>query len=62
VTRRDYRSRWVWELLAQDRHVLNRSDSNFVSKEECEADALKNGQTLEPAVIKPRRREKDVQY
>ncbi|MEA3152844.1 MAG: hypothetical protein QOK44_433 [Betaproteobacteria bacterium] len=46
VTRRNYQSRWVWELLAQDRHVLNRSDSDFATKAECEAHALENGQTL----------------
>ena len=47
VTRRNFHSRWVWELLAQDRHVLNRSDRDFATRDECEADALKNGQALE---------------
>ena len=48
VTRRDYHAQWVWELLAQDHHVLNRSTRNFPTREECEVDALTHGQTLEP--------------
>jgi hypothetical protein len=47
VSRRDYHSRWIWELLAQDRHILNRSDRNFATRQECEADAVGHGQTLE---------------
>ena len=48
VFRRNHRSmRWVWELLAHDRHVLNRSERDFSSKQECMLDAIENGQTLD---------------
>lgn len=47
VTRRNFQSRWIWELLSHDRHVLNCSDVHFATKQECEAHALANGQTLE---------------
>ena len=47
VNRRDYHAGWVWELRGQDGHVLNRSERSFASREECEGDAIKNGQILE---------------
>jgi hypothetical protein len=56
VLRRDYRAGWLWELIADDRHVLNRSDRNFATREECEAHALENGQTLDDVVAKAPRR------
>jgi len=51
VTRRDYHARWIWELVGEDRHVLNRSGRNFATKQECEADALQSGQTLDPVPV-----------
>ena len=54
VTRRDYQAKWIWELVAEDRHVLNRSERNFATKQECEANALRSGQTLDPVPVKRR--------
>jgi hypothetical protein len=45
ATRRNYQYRWIWVLLTQDKHVVNRSDHDFTTREECEANALANGQT-----------------
>ena len=53
VTRRNFQSRWIWELLASDRHVLNSSERTFDTREECEANALENGQTFED--VRPKR-------
>jgi hypothetical protein len=46
VFRRNRSLRWMWELLAHDRHVLNRSERDFASKQECMLDAIEKGQTL----------------
>ena len=43
VVRRDYQAKWIWELLGEDRHVLNRSERNFATRDECDANALQNG-------------------
>jgi hypothetical protein len=47
VFRRNRSLRWVWELLPHDRHVLNRSELDFCSKQECRLDAIGKGQTLD---------------
>ena len=51
LTRRDYHARWIWELVGEDGHVLNRSERNFDTKQECEANALQSGQTLDPVSV-----------
>jgi len=47
VFRRTDTMRWIWELRAEDRHVLNRSNADFLTKRECVLDALRNGQSIE---------------
>jgi len=41
-------SAWVWELRTGDGHVCNRSEGDFKTRADAEADAVQNGQTLEP--------------
>jgi hypothetical protein len=41
--RRNMRSRWIWVLLSADLHVVNRSETDFATKQECAADADLNG-------------------
>ena len=43
VVRRNLQVRWIWELRAPDGHLLNRSDSDFNTRADCEADASRNG-------------------
>jgi hypothetical protein len=38
--------RWIWELLGPDRHIVNTSPE-FATREECEADALRQGDPVE---------------
>ena len=45
VFRRNLYVRWLWELRASDGHILNRSDSDFSTRADCEADAARNGLT-----------------
>ena len=46
VIRRDVEhGRWTWELRAPDGRLLNRSAGDFDTREECEADAARNGLT-----------------
>ena len=47
VFRRNMKSRWIWELRSHDRHLLNRSEADFATREECEADAVRNGHSEE---------------
>lgn len=48
ILRRNVRSAWIWELRTEDGHVCNRSDGDFQTRADAEADALQHGQTLEP--------------
>jgi hypothetical protein len=48
VLRRNMSSAWVWELRSGDGHVCNRSEGDFETRADAEADAVQNGQTLEP--------------
>ena len=41
--RRNMRSRWIWVLLSADLHVVNRSEADFATRQECAADADLNG-------------------
>jgi hypothetical protein len=41
--RRNLRWRWVWVLLSADLHVVNRSEADFATRQECIADAGLNG-------------------
>ena len=47
ILRRNVRSAWIWELRSEDGHVCNRSDGDFHTRADAEADALKHGQSLE---------------
>jgi hypothetical protein len=37
--RRNMASKWIWVLLSADLHIVNRSETGFVTKQECVADA-----------------------
>jgi hypothetical protein len=37
--RRNMQSRWIWVLLSADLHVVNRSEADFATRQECVADA-----------------------
>jgi hypothetical protein len=37
------RSRWIWVLLSAHLHVVNRSEADFATRQECLADADLNG-------------------
>jgi len=41
--RRNMRSKWIWVLLSADLHIVNRSQTDFVTRQECVADADLNG-------------------
>jgi hypothetical protein len=41
--RRNMRSRWIWVLLSADLHVVNRSEADFATRQECVTDADLNG-------------------
>ena len=42
--RRNMNNRWIWELLsAPDQHVCNRSEVDFFTRKQCEADASSKG-------------------
>ncbi len=43
AVRRNMRSRFIWELLSEDGHVVNRSDDDFETLEGCQADAAARG-------------------
>jgi hypothetical protein len=43
AVRRNMRSRFIWELLTKDGHVVNRSDDDFETFEGCQADAEARG-------------------
>lgn len=43
AVRRNMRSRFIWELLSEDGHVVNRSDDDFETLEGCQADAQARG-------------------
>ena len=43
AVRRNMRSRFIWELLSEDGHVVNRSDDDFETFEGCQADAEARG-------------------
>jgi hypothetical protein len=43
AVRRNVRSRFIWELLSEDGHVVNRSDEDFETFEGCQADAEARG-------------------
>ena len=43
AVRRNMRSRFIWELLSEDGHVVNRSDGDFETHEGCQADAEAHG-------------------
>ena len=45
VVRLNLQVRWIWELRAADGHLLNRSDADFMTRADCEADASRNGMT-----------------
>jgi hypothetical protein len=34
---------WIWELLTDDSHVVNRSEREFVTRYDCMLDAQQNG-------------------
>jgi DNA-binding transcriptional regulator YiaG len=36
-------SRWVWELVDGDRHVINSSEQEFATRRDCELDAKRHG-------------------
>ena len=50
--RRNMRSKWIWVLLSADLHIVNRSQTDFVTRQECVADADLNGFSL-PAGNEP---------
>ena len=37
---------WIWELLSRDRHIVATSP-RFATREDCEADALRQGEPVE---------------
>ena len=41
--RRNGQSRFIWELLSDDGHVVNRSDDDFATLTRCQADATARG-------------------
>jgi hypothetical protein len=42
--RRNINNRWIWELLSpRDLHVCNRSELDFLTLKQCEADAAVKG-------------------
>ena len=41
--RRNMHMRWIWVLLSSDLHIVNRSEADFATKQECVADAALNG-------------------
>jgi hypothetical protein len=43
AVRLNARSRYIWELLSDDRHVVNRSDNDFETVQDCQADARAKG-------------------
>ncbi len=43
MIRRTIRSMWIWELLTDDSHVVNRSEREFVTRYDCLLDAQQNG-------------------
>ena len=43
AVRRNMRSRFIWELLSRDGHVVNSCDGDFASLGECHADAEARG-------------------
>jgi hypothetical protein len=43
AVRRNMQSRFIWELLSEDGHVVNRSDRDFETFEGCQADAKARG-------------------
>jgi len=45
VIRRSLHMRWIWELRAPDGDVVNRSDADFTTRADCEADAAQHGLT-----------------
>ena len=45
IVRRNLEVRWIWELRAVDGHLLDRSDADFATRADCEADASRKGLT-----------------
>ena len=43
MIRRTIRSMWIWELLTDDSHVVNRSEREFTTRYDCVLDAQQNG-------------------
>ena len=43
AVRRNMRCRFIWELLSEDGHVVNRSDDDFETFARCRADAEARG-------------------
>ncbi|MGZ5094133.1 MAG: hypothetical protein ACXWCY_17610 [Burkholderiales bacterium] len=43
MIRRTIRSMWIWELLTDDSHVVNRSEREFATRYDCVLDAKQNG-------------------
>jgi len=48
ILRRNLQARWIWELRSYDGHLLNRSDTDFETRDACETDARANGQSVDP--------------
>ena len=46
VFRRNINNKWLWLLQSPDRHVVNRSEVDFATKNECVVDARRNGFSL----------------